>query len=140
MPGQQIACACPGGFDSVQVCGPDSTFEACQCGYDSGSGAGGPGSGAGGPGSGAGGPGSGAGGPGSGGAGAGSGSTLASGSSPLIDVFVADAGIVIVEQDAVKLVDRGGVPSRAARGEERGGSSSPGRSRSSRGRSVARSS
>jgi hypothetical protein len=106
VPGQQIACACPGGFDSVQVCGLDSTFDACQCGYDSGSGAGGPGSGAGGPGSGAGGPGSGAGGPGSGGAG--NGSTLASGTSPLVDVFVADAGIVIVERDAVKLVDRGG--------------------------------
>lgn len=30
-PGTQIACACPGGVQSVQVCGPTGTYGACSC-------------------------------------------------------------------------------------------------------------
>lgn len=33
VPGQQVACACPGGGDGIQVCNPDgSSFGPCSCG------------------------------------------------------------------------------------------------------------
>jgi chitinase len=31
IPGQQFACACPGGGEGVQVCNPQGTFETCSC-------------------------------------------------------------------------------------------------------------
>ncbi len=31
VPGAQVACACPGGVQGVQICKPDQTFEPCVC-------------------------------------------------------------------------------------------------------------
>ncbi|MFO0590964.1 MAG: hypothetical protein U0441_25700 [Polyangiaceae bacterium] len=114
VPGEQNDCHCPGGLVGVQICLDDGTFAACHCdGAIGGSGTGGSGTGAVGTG------GNGTGGNGTGGNGTGGNGTggsmpvgteteLSAGSSILIDVFVMDAGILLVFQDAVMLVDRAG--------------------------------
>jgi hypothetical protein len=81
VPGDQVACACASGETGVQSCGGYGVFQPCQCG---GGGAGG------------------------GGGGPPTAGTIASGTSPLIDVFVAEAGVLLVTIDAVQLVDRSG--------------------------------
>ncbi len=103
IPGHQVTCACGDGRSSAQLCGDDGRFLACQCSEGT------PGSsgGGGGVGSGSGG---GVGAVGTGGGGAvGDGEVrLRTGTSVLIDAFVADSGVIIVLADSILLIGRGG--------------------------------
>src|SRR5262249_44330616 len=127
VPGQQVACACVGGELGAQVCLRDSTFGPCLCpsephGVSSASGYStaastssegpGPGPGVGGSHAAGGTSGSGAAGGTSGSGAAGGGSSpgveIDRGTSPLIDVFVADGGIFVVSERKVLLMDRKG--------------------------------
>ncbi len=131
--GRQISCACPGGREGVQQCNAQGHYETCVCapltstqggsqGWPAGTaGSGnkagtGPGqAGTGGTHPGTGGQGTGGSSAGAPGAGGSAGSTMAppaallhSGTSRLIDLFVSDAGIMVVLADAVIQLDRQG--------------------------------
>jgi hypothetical protein len=125
VPGQQIACACAEGLTGAQVCADTGTFAACSCegaqGSSSGThqGLGGSsnggsttiiGNGAGGASSNHGGAtgGSTAGASGAGSVSASSGLTLTSGDQTLVDLFVTDAGLLLIFSDEVRLVSRAG--------------------------------
>jgi hypothetical protein len=134
--GRQVACACPGGMASVQVCLPGGVWGVCQCPTSTSSsggatvwtvGQGGVRTGAGG--SSAGGRSGSGGAPGSGGrptgvggsvssyggssakspdAAVSSGAQIAQGTSELVDVLVGESGIYVITTDAVVLYDRAG--------------------------------
>jgi hypothetical protein len=120
VPGQQIACGCPNGLTGAQICADDGTFAPCSCsgalsspggtrpGLD-GTGNGGStlGTGDSGSSSNSGGASGGS----DGGArnqAADSGLTLSSGSQTLVDLFVSDAGLLLIFSDEVRLVGRDG--------------------------------
>lgn len=125
IPGEEIACACINGATGAQSCTANGTFEECSCAGPTLSGTGNTGSSSGGannvgPGLGSGNTGNftstggASGGAAAGGATGGSGSTaasgtvVASGSQSLIDLFVTDAGLLLVFSDEVRLVSRAG--------------------------------
>ena len=89
--GRQVACVCPDGLMGAQTCSTEGAFGDCRCsGMPSTSGASGSSASSG-----------------SGGA-LPEGEKIASGDDVLIDVFVADAGIVVVSSRRVELVGRDG--------------------------------
>jgi hypothetical protein len=120
MPGGKLACQCSNGRIGSQICGPDEMFGPCSCEMPATSGSGGSSGSGGTSGSSGGAAGSVADAAGGGGLDAGAdvvdashgdrGVLLASGTSPLVDVFVSAAGVIVVTADAVALVDRTGAP------------------------------
>ena len=114
--GQQIACACFDGADGAQVCSPQGAYEACVCKASSGNGSGGTqstGSGdGGGTAIGTGARSSSGGSSNTGGsssiADGGDATVLSSGTQTLVDLFVTEAGVLLVFTDEIRLVSRAG--------------------------------
>ncbi|HWZ92538.1 MAG TPA: hypothetical protein VNW92_26915 [Polyangiaceae bacterium] len=120
VPGEQLACACSNGATGAQICAETGTFAACSCtgalassgthtgtagSSSSDSGSGSSTHGAAGTASSDNGA---AGGGGGGNSGSGSGLMLASGGQSLVDLFVSDAGLLLIFSDEVRLVSRAG--------------------------------
>jgi hypothetical protein len=117
-PGGKLSCQCENGRLGSQICGPDEQFGPCSCEMPTTSGSGGSSGATGSSGSSGGSAGSGVDAAGGGKLDAAAdvvdashgdrGVLLSSGMSPLVDVFVSAAGVIVVTTDAVTLVDRAG--------------------------------